>query len=49
MREPYEAPAITLLGSVTDLTQANILGGGTDGLSFFGIPLGGSFGDDTFS
>lgn len=32
MRQPYESPEITLLGSVTDLTQASLSGPSPDNL-----------------
>lgn len=34
MRQRYEAPEITLLGSVKDLTQANLFGEAPDNLSW---------------
>lgn len=37
MRLPYEPPEITLLGSVTDLTQADLLAPGSDNL--LNLPL----------
>lgn len=30
MRQPYESPAVTVLGSVTELTQANFSGEAAD-------------------
>ncbi|MEU0462453.1 hypothetical protein ABZ215_00450 [Amycolatopsis sp. NPDC006131] len=38
MREPYTTPEITLLGSVTDLTQANLFGSSPDNLTWM-IPI----------
>ncbi|TWE13457.1 lasso RiPP family leader peptide-containing protein [Prauserella muralis] len=45
MRQPYEAPEITVLGSVTELTQATLFGSDTDNLTWV-LPI---FGDNTFS
>ncbi|MGH3949989.1 MAG: lasso RiPP family leader peptide-containing protein [Pseudonocardiaceae bacterium] len=45
MRQPYETPEITLLGSVTELTQANLFGQSPDNLSWI-LPI---LGEDTFS
>lgn len=45
MRLPYEPPEIAVLGSVTDLTQANLFGEAPDNLSWI-LPI---LGDDTFS
>lgn len=44
MRLPYEPPAITLLGSVKDLTQANLFGEAPDNMSW--VPV---FGEDVMS
>lgn len=41
MRLTYEPPEIALLGSVRELTQAELLSPGADGSSFLGISLGG--------
>ena len=38
MREPYVTPEVTLLGSVTDLTQANLLGSKPDNLTWL-VPI----------
>jgi hypothetical protein len=38
MREPYATPEITLLGSVTDLTQANLFGQKPDSLTWL-VPI----------
>jgi hypothetical protein len=49
MRQPYETPEITDLGSINELTQATFHGQGTDSLSWIPI-FGGLFGSkDTFS
>ncbi|GHE97524.1 hypothetical protein GCM10017786_32830 [Amycolatopsis deserti] len=46
MREPYATPEITLLGSVTDLTQANLFGQAPDNLTW-ALPILGD--NDTYS
>jgi hypothetical protein len=38
MRQPYEAPEITELGTLTDLTQANLFGQSSDNLTWI-IPI----------
>lgn len=43
MREPYEAPQITELGSVTELTQLQARAAGSD-FTIFGIDLSGPLG-----
>jgi hypothetical protein len=48
MRQPYETPEITDLGSITELTQATFQGRGTDNLSWIPI-FGDLFGSKTFS
>jgi hypothetical protein len=45
MRQPYEAPEITTLGSLTDLTQANLFGQSSDNLTWI-LPI---LGDDNYS
>ncbi len=45
MRVSYEPPEIALLGSVTDLTQANLFGESPDNLTWV-LPI---LGDDTYS
>ncbi|MFC4943918.1 lasso RiPP family leader peptide-containing protein [Pseudonocardia sp. GCM10023141] len=45
MRETYEAPELTLLGSVEELTQANLFGQSSDNLTWI-IPI---LGDNTYS
>jgi hypothetical protein len=45
MREHYETPEITQLGSVTELTQANLFGESPDNLTWI-LPI---LGEDTFS
>ena len=47
MRQPYEAPEITVLGSLTDLTQANLFGQSTDQLTWI-LPIFGD-NDDNYS
>ncbi|MCT2585751.1 lasso RiPP family leader peptide-containing protein [Actinophytocola gossypii] len=42
MRQPYEAPELTALGSLTDVTQANLFGESSDNLTWI-LPI---FGDD---
>jgi hypothetical protein len=42
MRKPYEAPELTALGSLTDVTQANLFGQSSDNLTWI-IPI---FGDN---
>ncbi|MGH3630184.1 MAG: lasso RiPP family leader peptide-containing protein [Sciscionella sp.] len=44
MREPYEPPAIDLLGSITELTQANLFGQASDNLLVLRGPA-----DDVYS
>lgn len=44
MRAPYEPPEIAALGSVTDLTQANLMGPASDNLWILRGPE-----DDMFS
>lgn len=46
MRLPYDAPEITLLGSVMELTQADLFAPGSD--TAFNLPLLGDK-DDIFS
>lgn len=46
MRQPYEPPEITQLGSVTELTQANLFGQAPDNLTW-ALPILGD--DNTFS
>ncbi|WP_199431064.1 lasso RiPP family leader peptide-containing protein [Qaidamihabitans albus] len=38
MRQPYEAPELTTLGSVTELTQANLFGSQPDNLTWL-VPI----------
>jgi hypothetical protein len=38
MREPYEAPEITELGTLSDLTQASLFGKSSDNLSWI-LPI----------
>lgn len=38
MRQPYESPEIIELGSLTDLTQANLFGKSSDNLTWI-IPI----------
>jgi hypothetical protein len=38
MRQPYEAPELTELGSLTDLTQASLFGKSSDNLSWI-LPI----------
>ena len=38
MRQPYESPEIIELGSLTDLTQANLFGQSSDNLTWI-IPI----------
>jgi hypothetical protein len=38
MRQPYEAPEITALGTLSDLTQANLFGQSSDNLTWI-IPI----------
>jgi hypothetical protein len=45
MRQPYEAPELTALGSLTDLTQANLFGQSSDQLTWI-LPI---FGDNDYS
>lgn len=45
MRKPYEAPELTVLGTVTELTQANLFGEDSDNLTWI-LPI---LGDDTYS
>jgi hypothetical protein len=45
MRQPYEAPELTELGSLTDLTQANFFGQSSDNLTWI-LPI---LGDDNYS
>lgn len=45
MRQPYEAPEITVLGSLTDLTQAHLFGESSDQLTWI-LPI---LGDDNYS
>ncbi|SFA98133.1 hypothetical protein SAMN05216266_10365 [Amycolatopsis marina] len=46
MRKPYEAPEISMLGSVTELTQANLFGKEADSLTWI-LPILGD--DDNYS
>ncbi|PRX45629.1 hypothetical protein B0I33_109292 [Prauserella shujinwangii] len=46
MRQPYEPPEITTLGSVTELTQANLFGTKPDNLTWL-VPILGD--NDAFS
>ena len=45
MRQPYEAPELTELGSLTDVTQANLFGQSSDNLTWI-LPI---FGDNNYS
>jgi hypothetical protein len=38
MRQPYEAPEITELGTLSDLTQASLFGKSSDNLSWI-LPI----------
>lgn len=38
MRQPYEAPEVVDLGSLTDLTQANLFGKSSDHLTWI-LPI----------
>jgi len=38
MRQPYESPEITVLGTLSDLTQANLFGRSSDNLTWI-IPI----------
>jgi hypothetical protein len=41
MRRPYEAPKVTVAGSVKDLTQANLFGGQPDNLTIVTLHIPG--------
>jgi hypothetical protein len=43
MRQPYERPQVTILGTVVELTQRDWFAPGSD-FTVFGIDLGGSRG-----
>jgi len=45
MRQPYEAPELTELGSLTDVTQANLFGQSSDNLTWI-LPI---LGDNNYS
>jgi hypothetical protein len=45
MRQPYESPEITELGSLSDLTQANLFGKSSDNLTWI-LPI---LGDNNYS
>lgn len=48
MRQPYQPPELTTLGTVVEMTQSAIGGDDSDNLSWLPF-LGPIFGDDTFS
>lgn len=41
IKQPYEAPSITPVGTVKDLTQAQLFGANPDGLTVVTISVGG--------
>ncbi|PZS35493.1 MAG: hypothetical protein DLM61_01760 [Pseudonocardiales bacterium] len=41
MRRPYESPKITVVGSVKDLTQANLVGSLPDALTLVTVSIPG--------
>jgi hypothetical protein len=39
MQKPYTSPTVTVVGSVHEITQQDKEFGGSDGLTFEGVPI----------